>query len=86
MVVQSRPVPRSFGHASFDGRVNAVNASAGLAPGDVTLLDSSLSYWDSTGNWCGAREDLNGTPLTITVSTRVKRGTQVVVTLDPAQS
>ena len=50
------------------------------------LVRDGSSYWASTGNWCGEREDLNGAPLTITVSTRVKRGTQVVVNLDPAQS
>jgi hypothetical protein len=52
----------------------------------LDLVREGSSYWASDGNWCGAREDLNGAPLTITVSTRVKRGTQVVVTLDPPQS
>jgi hypothetical protein len=50
------------------------------------LVSDGTSYWASNGNWCGEREDLNGAPLTVTVSTRVKRGTQVVVTLDPPQS
>lgn len=49
------------------------------------LARSNGSYWESPANWCGAREDLNGAPLTVTVSARVKRGTVVRITLDPAQ-
>jgi hypothetical protein len=49
------------------------------------LVRGIESYWLHPTNWCGDREDLNGDPLTVTVNARVKRNTDLTVTLDPSQ-
>ena len=47
------------------------------------LVRDTDSYWLHPMNWCGDREDLNGDPLTVTVNARVKRDTDLEVTLHP---
>lgn len=49
------------------------------------LVRGTDSYWLHPTNWCGDREDLNGDPLTVTVNARVKRNTDLAITLDPPQ-
>lgn len=66
-----------------------------LVAGDAVAASFPLvyegeGYWDHPVHWCaqfdpvdGTREDLNGEPLHLLVSMRVKRDTRVEVTLTP---
>jgi len=48
------------------------------------LVGAGSTYWDAPVDWCGtARSDQNGQPLAVTVHARVKKGTQLQITLDP---
>jgi hypothetical protein len=57
--------------------------------GAFPLVFEGEAYWDSPENWCsrfdeyGPKEDLNGDPLHLKVQLRARRGTIVIVTLDP---